>query len=542
MRRRDFLKRAGALALALPALPSLLAAPGCDDGGAEPLPEYDYDGPLGPEDLFAYGVASGDPLPDRVILWTRAGRTLHPSASPSDSADLDVYWEVAKDPAFLDRVAAGWLVATAATNHCVKVDAVLPKAAGQTFYYRFKALGRTSPMGRTRLATTGSTERLTFAVCSCSNMPVGYFHAYREIAQRNDLDLVLHLGDYIYEYGTGRDVPERAPDPPKELVALDDYRRRYAQYRRDPDLAEAHRQHPWVVVWDDHESANDSARDGAENHDEATEGPWADRKAAAIRAWNEWMPVRATDNGHIYRAFSFGDLVDLVMLDTRLWGRDEQVGSVDSPDIDDASRQLLGADQEAWLAAQLTASAQSGTRWTVIGQQVMMGQLRAFGYPLNVDQWDGYAPARQRFYDAVKNADLENLVVLTGDIHSSWAIDLKEDSATYDPETGDGALGVEVVVPGVTSTGLGASGGDLFETLKAELPHIQWAELSQRGYVLLDLDQDRVQATWYHFARVDEANTASSVGAIYQSQSGTPHFLADTAPAAPREAPPLAPV
>ena len=523
---------------AIPALATLPLGAGCDSDSEATLPEYDYDGPLGPDDLFAYGIASGDPLSDRVILWTRAGRSLHPSDDAALSADVDVFWEVARDVAFLDRVAAGWLVATAASNHCVKVDAVLKKAAGQTFYYRFKALGRTSPMGRTRLAPVGPVDRLTFAVCSCSNMPVGYFHAYREIAQRHDLDLVLHLGDYIYEYGTGRDIPERAPDPPKELVALDDYRGRYAQYRRDPDLAEAHRQHPWVVVWDDHESANDSARDSAENHDEASEGPWADRKAAAIEAWHEWMPVRESDDGHIYRSFVFGDLVDLVMLDTRLWGRDDQVGSVDDVAIDDATRQLLGADQEAWLATRLGASR---ARWTVIGQQVMMGQLRAFGYPLNVDQWDGYAPARQRFYDAVKAANVENLVVLTGDIHSSWAIDLKEDSAAYDPDTGSGALGVEVVVPGVTSTGLFASGDALFDQIRAELPHIRWAELSKRGYVLLDLDEDRVQASWHHFERVDEAGTASTVGAVYKSGSGTHHLVADTAPATPREAPPLAP-
>jgi len=379
---------------------------------------------------------------------------------------------------------------------------------------------------------------MTAAVCACSNFAVGYFHGYRDIAARLDLDLVIHLGDYIYEGGTVRDVPERAPLPPNELVTLDDYRRRYAQYRLDPNLAEAHRQHPWVVVWDDHETANDSYKDGAENHSEATEGPWSTRREAAIQAWHEWQPVRESADRHIYRSFVFGDLVDLIMLDTRLWGRDKQAPSVDAVEIADTSRQILGADQEAWLNTQLSGAS---ARWTLIGQQVMMAQLRAFGFPLNVDQWDGYLPARQRFYDAVKASNLENLVVLTGDIHSSWANDLKEDNATYDAVTGEGALGVEIVVPGITSSGLPGGGGDFIDTLLADLPHIRWVDPSRRGYAIVDLDHERVQATWHLFERVDEPSASSSVAAVFAAATGVPHFAEDTARAAPREAPPAAP-
>ncbi len=531
MNRRDFLRRAGAFALAVPLLKTL---PGCDDGGGQKLPTYEYDGPLGPELIFEHGVASGDPLSDRVILWTRASAI----RGVDDGPDVDVFWEVATDAAFEDRKAAGWLVASSATDFCTKVD-VEGLEAGTTYFYRFMALGRFSPIGRTKTAPEGSLDRMRIAVCSCANMPNGYFLGYRDISVQADLDLVVHLGDYIYEYGDPAAEGRRLAEPPRELVSLGDYRLRYSQYRRDGNLAEAHRQHPWVVVWDDHESANNSARDGADNHQPGTEGTWVDRKAAAVRAWHEWQPVREAADRHIYRSFRFGDLVDLVMLDTRLWGRDLQPESVDDPSAADLDRQLLGADQEAWLVGELN---KSDARWTVVGQQVMMGQLIAFGFPVNIDQWDGYQASRQRFYDAVKAApDLQNLVVLTGDIHSSWAIDLKEDGATYDPATGSGALGVELVVPGITSSGLGAGGASVRDLVSEGIEHIQYSELGRRGYVLLDLDHERAQATWHHYESVDDPEVEATIGAVYAAADGVPHLVSEAAPASAKAGPPLAP-
>jgi alkaline phosphatase D len=549
--RRHFLRRAGALALSLPLARALSgctdgrqtgregandtsasddgvdASPGHDaemaDAEVGPLPDYAYDGPLGPEGLFAHGVASGDPLADRVILWTRV----------SVETATDVFWEMARDLAFSDRVAAGWAVAKPDDDFCVKVDAT-GLEAGATYYYQFKSLGRTSPKGRTKTAPEGALERMRLAVCSCSNLPAGNFHGYREIGARSDLDLVVHLGDYLYEYGTfpGSD---RITEPPHELRTLSDYRLRYAQYRRDRALQEAHRQHPWVVVWDDHEFVNNAARDGGTGH-QADDGPWDTRREAAISAWHSWLPVRETPDRHIYRAFRFGDLVHLVMLDTRVWGRDRQVATGTDESVDPA-RHLLGEAQETWLNRELAGS---DARWTVIGQQVMMGQIQIGGVGLNPDQWDGYPAARQRFFDAVKASRvLQNLVVLTGDIHSSWAIDLREDGAPYDPATGAGALGVEIVVPAITSPGSASDGGDVLETFKDELQHILWTNLTDRGYAIVDIDEDRLQAAWHLFAQVEGDYEPSTVGGVFATQHRRPHLAPDTlAPSA--EGPPMA--
>ncbi|MEO1273094.1 MAG: alkaline phosphatase D family protein, partial [Myxococcota bacterium] len=320
-----------------------------EDVFVEPdLPDYTYTGEPGPEDLFQHGVASGDPLTDRVILWTRV--------TPAEEAEVEVYYEVALQPDITQRVAAGVFSTNAARDYTVKVDPTgLPP--GTTLYYRFQALGRMSPIGRTRTAATPDTalDRFRLAVVSCSNYTSGYFHGYRQIGQRADLDLVIHLGDYIYEYGSSNFRPS---DPPNEITTLEDYRLRYAQYRSDPDLQEAHRQHPWIVVWDDHESADNSWRDGASNHTPIEEGDWETRLNESWQAWSEWQPVRDQEPLKIWRSFRFGDLVDLFMLDTRIWGRELQL-AVNLVE-DDLSRQLLGSDQEAWLIDQLGSAS---ARW-----------------------------------------------------------------------------------------------------------------------------------------------------------------------------------
>ena len=325
--RRDLLRGAQALGIATLA-PAALSGCGSD---AEPP---------GPENLFQHGVASGDPVANGVILWTRV--------SPARTDLREVEWEVAVDPSFDSIVASGATLTSVDRDFTVKVD-VRGLPPGQTFYYRFRAQQRTSPIGRTRTAPAGSVGRARFGVASCSSFAQGYFHAYRALAARTDLDAVIHLGDYIYESGPGQFGDNRASEPAREATTLADYRTRHAQYKRDPDLQEVHRQHPFISVWDDHETANNAWKDGANNHQPETEGAWAARKAAAQRAYAEWMPIREQqDIGRIWRKLAWGDLADLVLLDTRLWARTTSSGAiVGAPPAENPAASLLGDDQAA---------------------------------------------------------------------------------------------------------------------------------------------------------------------------------------------------
>ena len=520
--RREFLKTAGAASMALP-----LASLGCGDGGPQPagadaaadaapadpgpapivpddLPPYEYDGPLGPETLFQHGVASGDPTSEAVILWTRA--------SSGAAGEVAVWWEIAVDEAFVQRVAVGTATAGADRDHTVKVDATGLSAA-TTYWYRFKALGRTSPVGRTRTAPSGPTAHLSIAVASCAKYTSGYFAGYRRIAEK-DVDVVLHLGDYIYESGVAGEVPGRNHEPPHDPVTRDEYRTRYGYYRLDPDLQEAHRRHPWIVVWDDHETANNSWKGGAEGHDEATQGSWADRRAAGTAAYLEWLPIREQADGRIWRRFAFGDLVDLLMLDTRLWGRDEQ--KKEAADLSDPTRTLLGDDQEQWLAKEL---ADSTATWRVLGQQVMMAPLLAAGVAFNNDQWDGYPAARDRLYATIDELAIDNLVVLAGDIHSSWASELPRTTDEYDAETGAGSIAVEFVTPGITS--LFPLSAGLVDLALSYNPHVKYGEVTSRGYIVLDVTASRVEATWHHFESVASADAPEVKGATFRSEHGS---------------------
>ena len=508
---------------------STMAADGSSSsGGDDGLPRYEYDGEPGPETLFSHGVASGDPLTDSVILWTRL--------SPGADGAVEAFFEVARDPAFEMRVAADYLDSNPARDQTITLDVggLLP---GTTYYYRFFALGRESAIGRTRTAPEGAVARVRFAVCSCASLAHGYFHSYRRVAERADLDLVIHLGDYIYEYATGEYGDVREYEPSHEIVSLDDYRSRYSQYRRDPDLQELHRQHPMVAVWDDHESANNAWREGAENHQPVTEGEWEDRKAAATQAYAEWMPMREGSQAVIYRSLPYGDLMSLIMLDTRLTGRDAQPETLTDPELlDDPDRQLLGMEQDAWLADEM---ASSQAQWRIVGQQVVMAEVILGDGPINADQWDGYRAARGRFYELARSAG--NVVVLTGDIHSSWAFDLAEDpSGDYDPGDGAGSVGVEFVAPAVSSPGFPFNAAD---ALLSSNPHLHWMEPGERGYVIVDVDTERVQASWWFVADVESTSgDAESVGAVWATYDGTNNLVPEDAPAEPpADAPALAP-
>lgn len=499
----------------------------------------------GSEAVFRHGVASGDPLRDRVVLWTR----VTPGA-PGDT--VDVGWIITRDARMSRMVASGSIRTSAERDYTVKLDAVALDP-GTTYYYRFSARGARSPIGRTRTLPPRPTRRLRLAVVSCSNFPFGFFNVYGRIAERADVDIVLHLGDYIYEYANGRYGQRadgdggplgRASFPDKELETLGDYRARYAQYREDLDLQAAHRQHPFIAVWDDHESANNSWREGAENHRPA-QGPWAARKTAAIRAWREWMPVRDSPglDARIYRQFAVGDLADLLMLDTRLEGRDEQVVRTDVAAIERASRRMLGEAQEDWLAEGLRDSRAAGRPWQILGQQVMLApQSPAGGAAATNDSWDGYRAARNRVFDAAAAADVKHLVVLTGDVHSSWAYDLARDPFSrtgYDADSGRGAIGSEIVAPAVTSpTGLAA---DQIPRIKATRPHLKYLTAEQRGYVLVDLTRERLQADWWYVPSVRERTSTEHFGAGFTSEAARPHLTEVSSPAPAIDAPDLAP-
>jgi alkaline phosphatase D len=486
--------------------------------------------------IFQHGVASGDPLLNRVIIWTRV--------TPVGNEEVvSVDWFVSDEPTMTRILQRGVTSTNPGFDYTVKVD-VTRLDPNKTYYYRFAVRGELSPIGRTKTLPVGAVDRARLAVVSCSNLPYGFFNAYRLIAQRSDLDAVLHLGDYIYEYankvyGDGT-TTGRIPNPDKETVTLSDYRARYAQYRRDPDLQEAHRQHPWIIVWDDHESTNDSWVGGAENHQPLTEGEWSTRRALATQAWFEWQPVRENPyaDGQIYRNFRFGNLMDLAMLDTRLEGRGEQARNVAG--LVDPGRALISAEQEAWFFQQLNQSQARGTRWRFVGQQVMMGQLVGTEGPLNFDSWDGYPVTRGRFLQNLAANQVNNTVILTGDIHSSWGNEVAANP--FAPSYR--AQAVEFVTPAVTSPGIDdrAQATGFQQQIQATHPHVKYVELFRRGYLLLDLDRDRVQGEWYHVRTIAERSTDADLGRVLRVANNETSLTVTTTASAPRTGvAPLAP-
>jgi alkaline phosphatase D len=510
---------------------------------------------------FDHGVASGDPTPSGAIFWTRV-------TPPADvQGEVDLALEVAADPAFKTIVhTEPRLWTTGARDFTVKHDLSSKRLKpGTEYWYRFVANGVTSPVGRTKTLPAGPTKDVVLAVASCTLYPNGYFNAYDAIAKLPRVDAVLHLGDYIYEYGAGpkdygMNAPTaktRVPDPPHEIVTLADYRRRHAQYKSDPATQAAHARAPWIVVWDDHETANDSWIGGAENHNpDKGEGDWAARKANALKAYYEWMPIRDPGGAlpeAAWRDFQFGDVASLLMTETRLSARTLQLDyDVDLPIVDgkpdiaafaakwkDPSRRMMGEGQERWLTEKVSNSVKAGQAWQVLGNQVVMARvatpnlkavmepaqydalvaklpdyakrrversiaMSAYDIPSNLDAWDGYPADRERLYDIFKSAKA-NPIVLSGDSHMFWVNELWDDA-------GKTRVAAEFGGTSVTSPGYGdlMPGAPLGEAFVARNKEVKYSHPSAKGFILLTLEHGKATGELIAVSTIlEEAYTTS---------------------------------
>lgn len=506
---------------------------------------------------FAHGVASGDPDANSVVIWTRV-------SGSKDAVTVD--WYVAADAGMLEVVAHGQLMTDAQRDYTVKqvVDGLAP---GQTYFYQFVVNDTSSPLGQTKTLPVDHLERLVLAVASCSNYAFGYFNAYEVIANDSEIDFVVHLGDYIYEhrarggYGaaTGRRIG-RMHDPGHEIVTLEDYRTRHAQYKADPQSVAMHARHPLIPTWDDHESANNPWTGGAENH-QLNDGDWSERRAASKQAYYEWLPIREPVPGgsrlQFWRHYKFGDLASLITLESRHTGRSKQITwsgrFLETASVAEANafyktiagaphRNMLSAEMDAFLKSELAESVSSGRRWRIIGNQTVMARrisprldepffenlrqelgllsrrllddlarLGELGLPADMDSWDGYPAARERFYQIAKDVAVNDLLVLSGDTHGYWA------NALYDA---DGtSMGVELGTTGITSPrflrDLGIEGMVRWEELVAAANReVEWAEGRYRGFIRLDITHDRAHAD---FVTVTDVETRDYEAQIVKS-------------------------
>ncbi|MET8101429.1 alkaline phosphatase D family protein [Streptomyces sp. NPDC005236] len=494
---------------------------------------------------FLHGVASGDPLPDGILLWTRVTPASQAIPGSGLGPDTEVSWTVARDKAFTSIVAKGSTTATAASDHTVKAD-IRGLQPATDYWFRFSAGGTDSPVARTRTtpAADASVANLRFGVVSCANWEAGYFSAYRHLAARGDLDAWLHLGDYIYEYKSGeygtRGTVVRPHSPANEILTLADYRTRHGRYKTDPDLQALHHKAPVVAIWDDHEFADNSWSGGAVNHTEGAEGAWTDRQAAAKQAYFEWMPVRPAIAGTTYRRLRFGKLADLALLDLRSFR--SQQASTASGSVDDPDRTITGRAQLDWLKSGLESS---DTTWRLVGNSVMIspfavGALSAdllkplaklLGLPqegiaVNTDQWDGYTDDRRELLAHLRSNAIRNTVFLTGDIHMAWANDVPVDAGTY-PLSASAAT--EFVVTSMTSDNLddivkvpeGVVSAIASPVIRAANRHVHWVDTDRHGYGVLDITADRAQMDYYVLSDRTNPNATSSWARSYRTRTGT---------------------
>ena len=508
---------------------------------------------------FDHGVASGDPAADGAVLWTRA--------TPVDgAADVPLRWSVSTAPDGRP-VKSGRVVARGSRDHTAKVE-VSGLKPGRDHWYSFEAEdGTRSPAGRFRTLPRGTTPDVALAVVSCQLYPGGFFNAYRDLAALPRVDAVVHLGDYIYEYGpdgygaeTGRKLG-RLPEPPRETVTLADYRARHAQVKRDPDMQAAHARAAFIAVWDDHEVTNDGWIGGAQNHQPETEGDWPARKAAAMQAYFEWMPIRDPRPGRpweaINRTFEFGNLATLAMVETRLLARSEQVaskGEVPEPaeyaamaaTRADPARELLGPGQQRWLEGVLARSKRAGKPWQLLGNQVVMARVAGpdletawgsaryaatlaklppayakripaavasykAGLPFNLDSWDGYPPARERLYAGFRRAGVHPLV-LSGDSHAAWANDLADASGA--------AVATEFGTTAITSPSYGDVLPGIGEAIAQANDEVAFCDQQGKGYLLLTLTASEAVAEFRAVSTVTARDFTPRVVARYRHRPG----------------------
>ena len=512
------------------------------------------------EKVFRHGIASGDPTPDAVLLWTRVTPTPESIPGSGKGPRVTVTWQVARDPGFRDVVRHGTVETAPWRDHTVKVD-VDGLRPGRWYFYRFRCDGVTSRTGRTRTAPAFDAlpDNLRFGVVSCANWQAGWFSAYRGLAARDDLHAVLHLGDYLYEYGPGQygygqsEKDIRPHHPAREMVALADYRQRHAQYKTDPDLQDAHAKFPWIITWDDHEVTNDQWRRGGENH-QPGEVDYLRRRARAHRAFDEWMPVRMDgtaklgDGDRLFRRLKFGQLAEISMLDLRTY-RSKQVeqaafpAPAADPAVSDPKRTITGDQQLEWLKDSLD---NRRAQWKVIGNPVMIapvnfaslpddlvepvndvtGLLPEDGAPYNVDQWDGYTADRRRVFHHIRDRGVKDALFVTGDIHSGWACELPYDASTY--PLGDSA-GVEFVCSSVTSNNLKDITGSpprttsvaVEEGIKANNRHVKYLNFDDHGFSVLDLTPQRAQMDWFVISDRADRNATIRHETSWVTRSGT---------------------
>jgi alkaline phosphatase D len=493
---------------------------------------------------FFHGVASGEPSENSIILWTRV------TPDSMMTGNIEVDWKIATDPELTNILFSGVTEAEQIKDYTVKIK-VEGLASGGTYYYGFSALGKNSLTGRTKTTPAGAdAEHLKFGVVNCANFQTGYFNAYQQLSKRNDLDAVIFLGDFFYEYGNGvvanPDIlADRQIEPANEVVTLDDYRMRYSTYHLDTNIIRLLQQHPLIAVWDDHEFANNAWIGGATNHNPG-EGEWEDRKAAASQAYFEWIPIENNPDNRIYRSLRYGDLMELIMLDTRITGREEPFASLLDPGIQNPDRTILGTEQKAWFFDKLL---NSDAKWKVVGNQVVfskfsMGWLTIlsptqtfYGYEnLFLDNWKGFPAEQQQVLDYIEENEIDNIVIVSGDIHNAFAQDvpntpnefilvdtanltqvpLYTPSDTYDSVTGEGSLAVEMVVQSVTSDNFDELFGAVVAAFVAPFinkdivaaagsinlgnpnPQLKYADLANHGYFILDVKPDSVQGNWYY--------------------------------------------
>lgn len=474
---------------------------------------------------FYHGVASGDPLPDRVIIWTRL--------TPSHKGEsFPVKWIIAKDEALTEVVNEGIVTASSDRDYTIKID-VLGLDADQFYYYQFIEKGKKSALGRTKTAPKRAADKVKLAVISCTNYEAGYYNALANLARQDSLDAIIHLGDYIYEYepgGYGNEDLDRHHLPAKELLTLEDYRIRYAQYRLDNDFQEVHRLHPFITIWDDHEIANNAHTTGAQNH-QPNEGDYLKRRQAAQRAYYEWLPIRENAGGQLYRKITMGKLADILLLDERIAGRTPPVEKRDDKNYASEERSMLGEQQYQWLTKSLSSSE---ARWKIIGNQVIFSD---FDYskvrpekPINMDAWDGYPAEKKRLIEFIQERQVDNLVFVSGDTHCSWAFEVPSSAAAYGKDPTKETIAIELGTPSITSSNFDeyestSEAKKVERVYKEENPHLKYVDIRNHGYLLLEITEEAILASYNYVDTVEKRSSVENKAGLVRIDSGVKELI-----------------